>query len=271
MSSPYLSIVIPAYNEGVRIEAALDRVMTFIKRAGWDVEILVVDDGSRDDTASIVERYIKICPQLRLLKNPGNRGKGFSVRSGLLQAVGEIVMFTDADLSAPMVEVEQLISALVNGSDVAIGSRWLDRRLQTIQQPFYRRFFGRCFNIFTRTVLGLPFTDTQCGFKAFRRETAQAVLRYQTIERWGFDPELLFIAQRFGYKIVEIPVTWGHDERSQISYLKDGIKMLEEIMTIRYNSSVGRYDQVSAATKDADGMASPPVDPLPKIPVRSQE
>jgi glycosyltransferase involved in cell wall biosynthesis len=271
MSSPYLSIVIPVYNEGARIEATLDRVMVCVKREGWDVEILVVDDGSRDNTASIVERYMEMCPQLRLLKNPGNRGKGFSVRSGLLQAVGEIVMFTDADLSAPMVEAERLISALANGADVAIGSRWLDRSLQTIQQPFYRQFLGRCFNVFTRTLLGLPFTDTQCGFKAFRRETAQVILRFQTIERWGFDPELLFIAQKFGNRIVEVPVTWGHDERSQISYLKDGIKMLEEIIAIRYNSFVGRYDHVAAAAKVADSRATTPLDPVPEIPARSQE
>jgi glycosyltransferase involved in cell wall biosynthesis len=174
------------------------------------------------------------------VQNPGNRGKGYSVRNGLLQAAGDIVMFTDADLSAPMEEAERLIAAINDGADVAIGSRWLDQTAkQTIHQPLYRQFFGRCFNWMTRTVMGLPFRDTQCGFKAFRREAAQVIFRLQTIERWGFDPEILFIARKLKYDIREVPVTWGHDERSRISYLKDGMKMLEEMAEIRATQSGG--------------------------------
>lgn len=170
MAHPQLSIVIPAYNESARIQATLGRVMSCIRDRGWDAEVLVVDDGSTDDTAAVVERWMELYPRLHLVQNPGNRGKGYSVRNGLLQAAGEIVMFTDADLSAPMQEAERLIAAIDAGADVAIGSRWLDRERQTIQQPLYRQFFGRCFNWITRTVMGLPFKDTQCGFKAFRRE-----------------------------------------------------------------------------------------------------
>ena len=198
-------------------------------------------------------------PRLHLIENPGNRGKGYSVRNGLLQAAGDIVMFTDAELSAPMEEAKLLLAASAAGADVAIGSRWMDRARQTIQQPLYRQVFGRCFNGITRGVMGLPFKDTQCGFKAFRRDAAQVIFRLQRIERWGFDPEILFIARKLRYSIVEVPVTWGHDERSRISYLKDGMKMLEEMAVIRYNSLAGRYDQAIAALKDTSGMVTAPV------------
>ena len=259
MSHPKLSIVIPAYNESSRIEATLERVMNCVDAQGWDAEVLVVDDGSKDETASIVERWMDLYPRLHLIKNPGNRGKGYSVRNGLLQSAGDIVMFTDADLSAPMEEANRLLAAIEAGADVAIGSRWMDRARQTIQQPLYRQVFGRCFNGITRGVMGLPFKDTQCGFKAFRRNAAQVIFRLQTIERWGFDPEILFIARKLRYAIVEVPVTWGHDERSRMSYLKDGMKMLEEMAVIRYNSLAGRYDQAIAALKDTSGMVTAPV------------
>ena len=260
MSHPYLSIVIPAFNESARIEQTLGRVMECVEARSWDAEVLVVDDGSSDGTAEIVERWMQRFARLHLVRNPGNRGKGYSVRNGLLQAAGDVVMFTDADLSAPMEEAERLMAAIEDGADVAIGSRWLDRTRQTIHQPLYRRFFGRCFNRLTRTVMGLPFRDTQCGFKAFRREAAQTIFRLQTIERWGFDPEILFIARKLKYRIVEVPVTWGHDARSRISYLRDGLKMLEEMGVIRYNSLRGRYDEAIASMKDTSKMVTPRVE-----------
>ena len=259
MASPQLSIVVPAYNEAARIELTLERVMSCVEKQGWDAEVLVVDDGSKDATPQIVQRWMQRYPRLHLIKNEGNRGKGFSVRNGLLQAAGEVVMFTDADLSAPMEEAELLLAALADGADVAIGSRWMDKARQTIHQPLYRRFFGRCFNWVTRTIMGLPFKDTQCGFKAFKRPAAQIIFRLQRIERWGFDPEILFIARKLGYEIREVPVTWGHDERSRMSYLRDGMKMLEEMATIRANSIAGRYDEAIAALKDTSTMVTPPV------------
>jgi glycosyltransferase involved in cell wall biosynthesis len=265
MSHPRLSIVIPAYNESARIEATLGRVMACVETQGWDAEVLVVDDGSKDATAEIVESWMDRYPRLHLIKNPGNRGKGYSVRNGLLQAAGDIVMFTDADLSAPMEEATLLLDAVDAGADVAIGSRWMDRARQTIHQPLYRQFFGRCFNAITRGVMGLPFKDTQCGFKAFRRESAQVIFRLQRIERWGFDPEILFIARKLKYRIVEVPVTWGHDERSRMSYLKDGMKMLEEMAIIRYNSLAGRYDEAIAAMKDTSAMVTAPVEHVVKV------
>jgi glycosyltransferase involved in cell wall biosynthesis len=269
MAHPQLSIVIPAYNESARIENALDRVLSCIADRNWDAEVLVVDDGSKDDTAAIVQRWMAIHPRLHLIQNPGNKGKGYSVRNGLLQAAGEIVMFTDADLSAPMEEGERLIAALEYGADVAIGSRWMDRTRQTIHQPLYRQFFGRCFNWVTRTIMGLPYKDTQCGFKAFRRPAAQVIFRLQTIERWGFDPEILFIARKLKYVVREVPVTWGHDERSRMSYLKDGMKMLEDMARIRSNSLRGRYDEAIAAMKDTSTMVTPPVEPNTKAPIKA--
>ena len=258
MAVPQLSIVIPAYNESARIEKTLERVMSCVSAQGWNAEVLVVDDGSSDSTPEIVQSWMGRHPNLHLIKNAGNRGKGYSVRNGLLQASGDVVMFTDADLSAPMEEANLLLAAIADGADVAIGSRWLDKTRQTTHQPLYRRFFGRCFNWVTRTVMGLPFKDTQCGFKAFRRPAAQIIFRLQRIERWGFDPEILFIARKLGYDIREVPVTWGHDERSRMSYLKDGMKMLEEMAIIRGNSIAGRYDEDIAALKDTAPMITPP-------------
>ncbi len=257
IEAPSLSIVIPAYNEAARLENTLHRVLACVRDRQWNAEVLVVDDGSSDETAEIVRTCMQTAPELYLIQNPGNRGKGYSVRNGLLQATGEIVMFTDADLSAPMEEAERLIASIQSGAEVAIGSRWLDRSRQTLHQPLYRRFFGRCFNALTRAVMSLPYADTQCGFKAFRRKTAQVIFRLQRVERWGFDPEILFIARKLGYKIVEVPVTWGHDERSKISYLRDGSRMLQDMATIRSNSLLGRYDEAIAAITDTSRMTTP--------------
>ena len=241
MPYPTYSIVIPAYNESARIPATLKSVVDCIRQRGWSAEVVVVNDGSSDSTADVVRAFAAANPEVRLLENPGNRGKGYSVRSGMLQAHGEVVLFSDADLSAPIEEADGLFAAIAAGADIAIGSRWLETKRQTIRQPFYRQFFGRCFNGVTRFVMGLKFADTQCGFKAFTRAAAQTVFQLQTIERWGFDPEILFIALKRGYVIKEVPVSWAHDERTRMSYLKDGIKMLQEIAIVRWNALTGRY------------------------------
>jgi len=240
---PKYSIVIPAYNERARIPATLESVVSCVRRRGWPAEVVVVNDGSRDGTADVVRAFAAHAPEVRMMENPGNRGKGYSVRAGLLRSFGEIVMFTDADLSAPIEEAEGLFAAIEDGADIAIGSRWLERGRQTHRQPLYRQFFGRCFNAVTRAVMGLPFADTQCGFKAFTRGAAQTVFQLQTIDRWGFDPEILFIALKRGYRITEVPVSWAHDERSRISYLKDGMRMLQDIAQVRWNALLGRYDR----------------------------
>jgi len=243
MPYPTYSIVIPAYNEAARIGNALQSVVACVRKRGWHAEIVVVDDGSRDQTAEIVRAFAKDHPEVRLLQNPGNHGKGYSVRNGILHSFGEVVMFTDADLSSPIEEADGLFAAIAAGADIAIGSRWLESSRQTIRQPFYRQFFGRCFNGVTRFIMGLPYADTQCGFKAITRAAAQTVFQLQTIERWGFDPEILFIARKRGFRVEEVPVSWAHDERTRISYLKDGTRMLQDIAIVRWNALLGRYNK----------------------------
>jgi dolichyl-phosphate beta-glucosyltransferase len=238
---PAYSIVIPAYNESGRILATLESVVGCIRARGWRAEVLVVNDGSTDRTAEIVRDFQAGAPEVTLIENPGNRGKGYSVRAGMLQGAADLVMFTDSDLSAPIEEAERLFAAIAAGADIAIGSRWLESGRQTHRQPLYRQIFGRCFNAVTRLIMGLPFADTQCGFKAFTRSAAHTVFQLQTIERWGFDPEILFIALKRGYRVVEVPVSWAHDARSRMSYLRDGMQMLKEIAIIRWNALTGRY------------------------------
>jgi dolichyl-phosphate beta-glucosyltransferase len=240
---PKYSIIIPAYNESARIPATLESVVACIRERGWPAEVVVVNDGSTDSTAQLVRDFGSRAPEVRLLENPGNRGKGFSVRAGILQAQGEIVMFTDSDLSAPIEEAERLFAAISSGADIAIGSRWLESGRQTHRQPLYRQLFGRCFNLVCRMVMNLPFADTQCGFKAFTRSAAQTVFQLQTIERWGFDPEILFIALKRGFEVVEVPVSWAHDERTRMSYLRDGMQMLKELAIVRWNALTGRYNK----------------------------
>jgi dolichyl-phosphate beta-glucosyltransferase len=238
---PKYSIVIPAYNERARILATLKSVVETVRSHHWSAEVIVVNDGSTDETPQLVRDFALSAPEVQLMNNPRNCGKGYSVRSGLLHALGEIVMFTDADLSAPINEAERLFQAIANGADIAIGSRWLATSRQTHRQPLYRQVLGRVFNALTRAVMGLPFADTQCGFKAFTRSAAQTIFQLQTIERWGFDPEILFIARKRGYRIVEVPVSWAHDARSRISYLRDGLQMLKELAIVRWNALLGRY------------------------------
>ena len=235
------SFIIPAYNESSRIRPTLDELLRYSHDRGWDVEILVVDDGSRDDTAQIVREYGKAHPQILLVENPGNRGKGFSVRNGMLHARGDICLFTDADLSSPISEAPKLFDAISAGADIAIGSRWLRPDLQTDRQPLYRQAFGRIFNVVLRVFLGLNFADTQCGFKAFRREAAQRIFPLQKIERWGFDPEILFLARRMNFMVKEVPVVWAHSEGTRLHPFRDGFRMFLEVLRIRWNSISGAY------------------------------
>lgn len=235
------SFIIPAYNESCRIRPTLDELLRYIQQRNCDAEILVVDDGSSDDTPLIVREYGKSHPQILLVENPGNRGKGFSVRNGMLHARGDICLFTDADLSSPISEAQKLFDALEEGADIAIGSRWLQAELQTERQPLYRQLFGRIFNLVLRIVLGLDLADTQCGFKAFRREAAQRIFPLQKIERWGFDPEILFLARRVGFKVIEVPVIWAHSEGTRLHPFRDGLRMFIEVLRIRWNAITGAY------------------------------
>lgn len=238
---PTYSIVIPAYNEGRRLGATLEKVLAYVDRQKWPAEIIVVNDGSRDNTAEITREFVQKNPILRLVENPGNRGKGYAVRNGMLNAAGEVLLFSDADLSSPIEEAPKLFAAIGAGADVAIGSRWLKAELQTERQPGYRQLFGRIFNLLLRAILGLKFKDTQCGFKAFTRRAALEIFPRQKIERWGFDPEILFIAQKHGFKIAEVPVEWAHDPGTRISPLRDGTRMFFEMLKIRWNAWTGKY------------------------------
>ena len=235
------SFVIPAYNESVRIRPTLDAILRYLQEHNWDAEVLVVNDGSSDDTAQIVREYGKLHPQILLVENPGNRGKGYSVRNGMLHARGHLCLFTDADLSSPITEAPKLFAAIEQGADIAIGSRWLRAELQTERQPLYRQAFGRIFNFVLRVVLGLRFADTQCGFKAFRREAAQRIFLLQKIERWGFDPEILFLARRAGFRVAEVPVLWAHSEGTRLNPFRDGVRMFVEVLRIRWYAITGEY------------------------------
>ena len=241
MDAPKYSIVLPAYNERDRIAGTLDRILAHATERGWEAEVIVVNDGSSDDTAEILLQYARKHPALRLLENPGNRGKGYSVRNGMLHARGDILLFSDADLSSPIAEADKLFAAIAQGADIAIGSRWLDSGLQIRRQPMHRQVFGRIFNQALRIILGLQFKDTQCGFKAFTRRSAQAIFPLQKIERWGFDPELLYLARKFGFVVSEVPVAWSHREGTRINPLRDGIRMFGEILRIRWYALTGNY------------------------------
>ncbi len=243
MSSHTYSIIIPAYNEGARIGATLDRVLKYVTDQEWAAEVIVVNDGSRDDTAEIVRRYASQDSRLRLLENPGNRGKGYSVRAGMLHALGDLLLFSDADMSSPIEEAAKLFEAIRAGADIAIGSRWLRSELQTQRQSLSRQLLGRTFNLVPRFVLGLNFKDTQCGFKAFTRTAAQVVFTKQQIEGWGFDPELLFLARSGGLRVAEVPVVWAHSEGTRIRPLRDGMAMVGEMFKIRGYALAGRYSR----------------------------
>ena len=236
------SFVIPAYNESARIRPTLDEVLRYTAEKGWAAEIIVVDDGSRDDTPDIIRQYAAKHANIKLVQNPGNCGKGFSVRNGMLHASGDLCLFTDADLSSPIAEAQKLFDAIGGGADVAFGSRWLRAELQTERQPLYRQLLGRIFNLALRVFLGLHYADTQCGFKAFRRDAAQRIFPLQKIERWGFDPEILFLARRFGFKVVEVPVHWAHSEGTRLHPFRDGMRMFVDVLHIRRNAWAGVYN-----------------------------
>jgi glycosyltransferase involved in cell wall biosynthesis len=240
-SQPFLSVVVPAYNEAHRIPATLDQIINYLAIFNKPYEVLVVNDGSSDDTAAVVSRFRGPDTRIRLLENPGNCGKGAAVRNGVLNARGEIVLFTDADLSSPIEEADRLLTPLSEGWDVVIGSRALRRDWIGVHQSALREFNGKVFNFFIRLFAGLPIHDTQCGFKAFRREAARAIFPLQQIHGFGFDVEILYIARKLGFRILETPVHWNHAEGSKVHPLRDGLRMGMDVLRIRRNDLAGRY------------------------------
>ena len=238
--APEYSIIIPSYNEELRLPPTLERIAAFLATLDRPAEVLVVDDGSKDKTAAVAESFRGKIPLLRVISNGENRGKGYSVRHGMQEARGRIALFTDADLSAPIEEAGKLFMALEQ-YDLAIGSRAMDRSLITVHESPFREFAGIVFNKIVKLILWLPFVDTQCGFKAFVREPCKILFEQQTIERFGFDPELLYLARHHGLRAVEIPVRWGHSPATKVSMLHDSIQMFLDVFIISWNALCGRY------------------------------
>jgi glycosyltransferase involved in cell wall biosynthesis len=237
-----ISIIVPAYNEQSRLPDTIRRIEDYLTQADWEFhEIIVVDDGSTDATADCAEEFARMNSNVRVLRNPGNRGKGFAVRHGMLEARGEWRLFSDADLSAPIEEIEKLWCAVDRDKAlIAIGSRALDRSLIGVHQPGFRETAGKFFNAVMRIAIGLKISDTQCGFKLFRGDVAKELFSRQRLERFGFDVEVLFIADLRGYRIAEVPVRWNHVEGSKVSVF-NGLQAFLELAEIWANTIWGRY------------------------------
>jgi dolichyl-phosphate beta-glucosyltransferase len=232
---PPFSVVIPCFNEAARIGQTLRLTLDYLREASPQSELIVVNDGSTDATPAIAREVLTTAQtETRLLENFPNRGKGAAVRSGLLAAQRPIGLFFDADLSTPLSETPKVIELIAEGDvDLAFGSRALDRTLIGVHQPWRREYAGRVFNLLVRVATGLPFWDTQCGFKAFRLETCRPILEAAHVQGFAFDVELLFLAQRAGLRIREIPVRWNHAEGSKVDFFRDSMRMLREVIALR--------------------------------------
>jgi len=247
---PELSIVIPSFNEDLRLPTTLREISSYIRSSRRETEVIVVDDGSTDRTSDVANSFRGEIERLRVVANNKNRGKGYSVRHGMMEARGRVVLFTDADLSAPIAEADKLLAALAD-HDVAIGSRAMDRSLISVRQSLFREYAGIIFNFIVRAILRLPFVDTQCGFKAFRRERCRVIFEQQRIERFGFDPEILYLARHHGLSSAEIPVRWAHSPATKVSMWRDSIQMFLDVFVIRWNSHSGRYPRSSTSIASA--------------------
>ncbi len=230
---PYLSIVLPAYNEENRLPPSLETIVAFMQTKNYSWEIVVVDDGSRDRTSQVAEQVLAGTPHT-VLRNDPNRGKALSVRRGLTESRGQVALFSDADLSTPIEEADPLLAAIEQGADLAIASRQMKGSVIELRQPWYRQFGGLAFSVINRVVLlpGIP--DSQCGFKAFRREAIERIFPHQQLTGWAFDAELLFIARRLGLTIAQIPVRWINSPDTRVNMLVDGPRMVRDLFRIRW-------------------------------------
>jgi dolichyl-phosphate beta-glucosyltransferase len=245
MNDLFLSIVIPAYNEDQRLGSSLERILHYMNPRGRPFELVVVDDGSRDRTSQIAQEFsARGDPgwSLRLFPNDGNRGKGYSVRRGMLEAQGAYALLTDADLSSPIEEISKLEKEVVDGNcDIAFGSRDLKESDVQVRQSWFRETSGKIFNRLVRLSTGLPFADTQCGFKLFKMSSCRDLFAAQTIEGLSFDVEILYMARKRGLTLKEVPVVWRHSEGSRVRFAPDAFQMAWDLFKIRWNDVKGKY------------------------------
>ncbi len=241
-SRPRLSVIIPAYNEEHRLGPTLERVIQYLKKRRLPCEVVVVDDASTDGTLALAERFRRKNPGIvRVVTYPTNKGKGGAVQTGVLAARGEILLFSDADLSTPIEETDKLLKVLASGADMAVGSRSVAGSNIVVPQPPLRKLSGWVFRTLTHLITVSVVRDTQCGFKMFTRDLGRRVLGAQRVARFGFDVEMIFLAVKYGYRVVEVPVTWADSPNSTVNPLKDGLRMFVNLLEIRWNDLCGRY------------------------------
>ncbi|MGV3619078.1 MAG: dolichyl-phosphate beta-glucosyltransferase [Fimbriimonas sp.] len=237
---PHLSVVVPAYNEEERLPRTLARLHEYYSGQAYPYDVAVVSDGSADGTRALVEAFAQEHPEFRVIEYFPNRGKGYAVRTGMLEAKGDLVLFCDADLATPQEETEKLLAHMQQGADVAIGSRPLKESNLEVRQPFYREMLGRTFNKVVQ-ILAVPgIDDTQCGFKLFTRKAAQDVFSRTKLNGFSFDVEALIVARDLGYRIDEVPIRWAHQEGSKVSLVRDGMKMLRDLVRLRLRGKRAR-------------------------------
>ena len=261
---PELSIVVPAFNEGARLGATLPQILAHLNASSYKSELIVVDDGSEDDTAAVTEATFTQAGDVgtQLIRYEKNRGKGYAVRTGLLAAAANIALFSDADLSTPLTEIEKLVDPIRSGHcDLTFGSRALDRQLIGVHQPWRREQGGRIFNLIVRMATGLPFWDTQCGFKAFRMIVCRPLIEAARIDRFGFDVELIYLAHLARLRLREIPVRWDHNTGGVLetsgNYTRDSLRMIDEVRHIRSAANAGAYSEaINAARAAAEAEAN---------------
>lgn len=254
-----LSLIIPAYNEAKRLGSTLEQVLAYLKAQPYGSEVIVVDDGSTDDTVGVAQASFAAHAgpvATRVLAQTANRGKGYAVRQGLLAATGTVALFSDADLSTPITELPQLLNPILAGEfDVVFGSRAVDRTLVGVHQPWLREQSGRFFNLVMQAVTGLPYVDTQCGFKAFRLNVSRPIVEGAVLDRFGFDVELLYLAHRAGLRLREQPVRWNDAAGSKVGLLS-GLDGFRELYQLRRRAMRGHYDEALRRTRQALSQAS---------------
>lgn len=240
---PELSVVIPAYNEERRLPPYLAGIIAYLETQPFSSEVIVVDDGSQDGTAAIVERFAAQNARVRLLRLPQNKGKGYAVKSGMLKASGRLRLFADADGATPIVELAGLKKAIETCADVAVGSRALQDDAHTVKTRFHRKMMGTVFNFIVRTLTVRGINDTQCGFKLFTAEAANSVFPLQHIYDFGFDVEVLYICHKKGFRIVEVPVNWADIPGTKVKIIRDSLRMFKDVVKIRLNDWLGIYQE----------------------------